>query len=161
MQDHQKSTTDHIKDEVGEIAENTRDRIEAKARLEAETAKATAASEAQKAANAASAAAAEFDPNSLQARAIEQLAMRIEGVADEIRGADIDRLARTVRGTAEKNPLMFVAGAALAGFALSRFLGARPEARVPAPSHGYSDPWSTARADYAERDYDLSSRGGV
>ena len=156
------ATADRIKEEVGDMAEDAREKLETKARTEAETMRDTAAKQAEQAANAADAAAAEFDPSSLQARAIEQLATRIEDIARDIRGADIDRMARTVRTTAQRNPLMFVAGAALAGFALTRFLGARQET----PSRNRTaepDPWAPPAPAYGdhERNHDLTSRGGV
>ena len=155
------SKTEQIKDKVARVAEDARDTLETKARTEAENARDKAAAEAQKAANAASAAANEFDPNSLQARAIEQVAMRIEELAADIRGADIDRMARTVRSAAERNPVLFVAGAALAGFALTRFLSARSPDRYGARSS--YDPWDTSPGSYRDRSepYDITSRGGV
>ena len=156
--------TEQIKKKVAQVAEDARDSLETKARTEAENARNKAAAEAQKAANAASAAANEFDPNSLQARAIEQVAMRIEELASDIRGADIDRMARTVRSAAERNPVLFVAGAALAGFALTRFLSARsPSSYDRYGARPSYDPWDTGAASYRDRaePYDLSSRGGV
>lgn len=148
-----------VKQHATDLAEEAREKVAEKARTEAENLRDTAAEEARKAANAADAAAAEFDPSSMQAQAIEQIASRIEDIAAQIRSSDIDRVARTVRETAERNPIMFLAGAALAGFAVTRFL----KARNPHAGSRYApadDPWAdTAHNSMAS--HDLSSRGGV
>lgn len=151
-----------VKEHATDVAEDAREKVAEKARTEAENLRNAAAEETQKAANAAEAAASEFDSESLQAQAIEQVASRIEDIAAQIRGSDIDRLARTVRQAAERNPLMFVAGAAVAGFALTRFL----KARDSNAGRGYrydDDPWSD---DIPPRptsagSHDLASRGSI
>lgn len=161
-----KTMAEEAKDEASAMAEDIRDKVTDRARTEAENLRNAAADETQKAANAAEAAASEFDPNSLQARAIDQLATRIEDIARDIRGVDIDRMARTLRSAAQRNPLMFVAGAAVAGFALTRFLAARPPERS---RRRYSDvdPWadddllSPVHDDRHSRTPDLTPRGGV
>ena len=154
---------DQAKEHVQDIADTARDKIETKARSEAENLKDAAAEEATNAANAADAAASEFDSDSIQAKAIEQVASRIEDIAAQIRSSDVDRLARTVRQTAERNPLMFVAGAALAGFAVTRFL----KARDPHVSHSYrrdDDPWASdpsGQPRYGSESGFASTRGSV
>ncbi|MGR3512033.1 MAG: hypothetical protein ACU0GG_04665 [Paracoccaceae bacterium] len=148
-----------IKQHADDLAEEAREKVTEKARAEAETLRDTAAEETQKAANAAEAAAQEFDPASMQAQAIEQIASRIEDIATQIRSSDIDRIAQTVRQTAERNPMMFLAGFALAGFAVTRFL----KARDPNPRQSYrseTDPWSVSH-DYRGPSHDLTSRGSV
>jgi len=164
----QKTMTEKVSDQASDVAADAQENLADKARTEAENLRNAAAEETHKAANAADAAAHEFDPNSVQAQAMEQIASQIEEVAARVRGTDIDRLARTVRTTAERHPAMFLASAALAGFALTRFLSARD----PRPARGFSDsyggdPWSDdARWDsMRERTGgvtpDLASRGSV
>ena len=132
-------TTGRIAEKARTAANDMADAAGSRAKNEAETARDTAAAETEKAADAAHAAAGEFDPDSMQAQAIEKVAEQVEAIAAQIRSTDIDRLARTVGDAAQRNPLMFVAGAALAGFAVTRFL----KARDPYPrSYGQSRPYS-------------------
>ena len=85
------------------------------------------------------ASADQFDRDTIEAQAIEEVARQVDRLADQIRNTDIDRMARTVGNAAQRNPLMFVAGAALAGFAVTRFLTARdPDRGRPQAT---DDPW--------------------
>lgn len=137
--DSTRTMTENVAEKARETVGDAVDTASHKARVEAEQARDTAAEEVQKTANAADAAADEFDENSIQARAIEEVASRIDDLAEQIRGQDIDRVARMVGDAARRHPMMFVAGAALAGFAVTRFLKARDPARRA--DYG-DDPWS-------------------
>ena len=109
----------------------------------AETTKARAHDSAATAADAASAAAAEFDPDSLQHQLTGQVAAHLRGVAGSIGEADIQTVANDVQRFARQNPLMFLGGAALLGFAAARFLKASDRTQ-PAPHHAHVevDPWT-------------------
>lgn len=158
----QKPVAENLKEYASEVAGDAQEKVAEKARTEAENLRNAAAEETQKTANAAGAAASEFDPDSLRAQALEQVASRIEEIASQIRSSDIDRVARGVRHTAERHPFVFVAGAALAGFALTRFL----TAREPQDTNEYrrdEDPWSDdvpSRPSSAATQ-DLASRGNL
>lgn len=158
------SVAEKVKAHATDVAEDAKAKVSAKAKKEAEAARDAAAGEAQKAANAAEAAAAEFDPDSIQAQAMEHVAQRIDDLARHVRSTDIDRLARSVSDAARRNPLLFVAGAALAGFAATRFLKAR------SPHNGRfshaDDPWGYEPRGYASHQphaggLDYSSRDRV
>lgn len=144
------------------MAEDAAEAAEAKAKREAAKARDMAADETQKVANAAEAAAGEFDAGSVQAQAIEHVASRIDDIADQLRTTDIDRMAGMVGDAARKNPMLFVAGAALAGFAVTRFLKARDPQRSFAPPQG-DDPWAAPGGGYplADGQPNLTSRGHV
>lgn len=136
-----KEMADKARDTVQDVADDAADR----AKVEAEVARDRAAEEVDKVANAAEAAAGEFDDRSMQARAIEEVARRVDDIAAHVRSTDIDRMARTLGDAARRHPLMFVAGAALAGFAATRFL----KARDPAERYGAmrGDPWQSGPRD--------------
>lgn len=134
-----------VAEQASDIAEDARERATHRVESEAEAARDSAAEEVDKAARAADAAASEFDPDSMQAQAIEQIARRIDDIADTIRTTDIDRLARTVGDTAARHPALFVMGAALAGFAATRFLKARDPMSNARASDIYGDPWDEPR----------------
>lgn len=136
-----KTSDPKILDTAKGMAEDAAQAAEAKAKRGAAKARDRAAEETQKAANAAEAAAGEFDAGSVQAQAIEHVARRIDDIADQLRTTDIDRMASMIGDAARKNPMLFVAGAALAGFAVTRFLKARDPQRSFAAAEG-DDPWA-------------------
>lgn len=136
----QTSITSKATQKASEVANDISDAAANRAKSEASVARDAAAEETEKVANAAHAAAGEFDNNSMQAQAIEGVARQVDDWADQIRATDVDRLAHMVADTARRNPLMFVAGAALAGFAATRFLKARNPDHMPR-TENFSDPW--------------------
>jgi hypothetical protein len=74
-------------------------------------------------ADAIHSAANELEPKMPQAASyVRDAADRIEGVASKLKEHSIDGLLNDVGGFARTQPLLFFAGAALAGFTLSRFL---------------------------------------
>lgn len=103
-----------------------------------------AADKVQQTADAADAAAGKLDPASPQAQAVQQVADHIEGMATKLRTADIRQLADQATDMARRNPLLFIGGAAIAGFAAARFLKARDP--QPAGHSDYDDPWAAPRA---------------
>lgn len=112
---------------------------------QAESAKHAAAQEVQAAANAAEAAATELDPASPQAQAVQQVADHIEEVAAKLRTADLRHLANQTTEVARQNPLLFIGGAALLGFAAARFLKARDP--MPASAAFEADPWAASASN--------------
>lgn len=155
----QKSVPEKAREKAGEAARDASDKL----RSEAKSARDAAARETRKAADAAQAAAEELDSGAIQAQAIEQVASRIDDLAAQIRGSNIDRMARVVGDTAQRNPLLFVAGAALAGFAATRFLTARDPARHA--NTDYGDAWDPFGGSPTPTQQDTrpvrSSRGAV
>ncbi|MCK0097714.1 hypothetical protein MWU60_19230 [Yoonia sp. F2084L] len=107
---------------------------------QADKAKHATASKVQQAADAADAAASHLDPASPQAEAMSQVAEHIEGFASQLRHADVREIASQATDMARRNPMLFIGGAAIAGFAAARFL----KARDPHPyAVAESDPWAT------------------
>jgi len=102
--------------------------------------KETAAGKVQAAADAADAASNELDPTSPQAQAVHQVADHIEDVAERLRTADVGQLTDQITQMARRNPLLFMGGSAIAGFAVARFLKAR-DTRPRHDPYG-ADPWS-------------------
>ncbi|MFP7673990.1 hypothetical protein ACG74X_11620 [Marivita sp. S0852] len=159
-QNTEKKMTDQAMDAARDVADDVADAASAKAKVEAENVRDTAAEETEKVANAAHAASEEFDSGSMQAQAIEQVAKQVDHIANQIRNTDIDRFARSVGDAAQRNPLMFVAGAALAGFAVTRFLNARDPS--PSRSMGHDDPWQThTRPGQGGYEYHPTAQRGV
>ncbi len=109
----------------------------------ADQVKDTAADTVQQVADAADAAAGQLDPASPQAHAVQQVADHIETVASKLRTADMHQLASQATDVARRNPLLFIGGAAIVGFAAARFLKARDPFPQPYYNAGANDPWGT------------------
>ncbi|GLO69275.1 hypothetical protein MACH17_07920 [Phaeobacter inhibens] len=154
MTDH--STTPHpierAKHHANELPEQAQDTLRSEARARAEEAQAQAAGEAAAVARAADAAASELPQGSFQAEAAQQLAQGLEQFADKVRTADLDKVLRDTGDFARKNPMLFLGGAALLGFAATRFLkSTAPEEDRAATSADdiTDDPWGTHETGHA------------
>lgn len=106
-----------------------------------EDARSSAAQRVQEAADAADAAAEQFPAGSVQAQAVQQVADQIEGFAHSLRTTDVSSSMRQVSNFARENPAIFLAGAAIIGFAATRFLKARSPAEA-ASQQAFNDPWT-------------------
>lgn len=135
--------TQDVKTKVHEIGGDAKDAIGAKADQAAANLRDHAVEQASNVANAADAVAAEFDVNSLQARAAQQVADQVEGLAHRLRATDLTSVTRDVSTFARANPAIFIGGAALLGLAATRFLKARDPNRVDF-GVAQADPWNTA-----------------
>jgi hypothetical protein len=136
------------RDHANELGAQAKAAATQEAVAQADTAKQAAADKVQQAANAAGAAASQLDSSSPQAQAVQHVAERIEDVAMKLRHADVRELAGQATDMARRNPMLFIGGAAVAGFAAARFLKARgPE---PMTQSIGDDPWAprTSGADH-------------
>lgn len=79
----------------------------------------------------------------LQAEVLEQLALRLDDLAAQVRAADADRAAQAIGDAVRRHPLLVVAGAAVAGFAATRLLASG------APDRQDDDPWGDETATVA------------
>ncbi|MGJ8596195.1 hypothetical protein [Sulfitobacter sp.] len=134
--------TQNVKTTAHELGEDVKEALHTKADRAASDMSDRVADRATKAANAADAAAAEFSADSLQARAAQQVADQVEGIASHLRTADLTTITRDVSDFARKNPALFIGGAALLGFAATRFLKARDPHRTDYGTAA-ADPWSS------------------
>ena len=86
-----------------------------------------------------------------QARAFAQIADGLADAADAVRNRDVNELAGDLTGFARRNPLAFLGGAALLGFAATRFAKAsstpRPQADDSYGSTVPSNPGSPVAPD--------------
>lgn len=112
---------------ANDFAEKTRDSVKSRMNAEAENLRDTTAEEVEQGAQAAQAAADKFDSGSMQAQASAHIANTLEGVAERVRSTDLEQLAGTIGDLARRNPVMFVGGATLLGFAATRFLKSQPQ----------------------------------
>jgi hypothetical protein len=104
---------------------------------QAAAAKSSVADEMSGVASALRTAAREMRSGSPQERTFGQIAEGLADASESMRNKDLSEMAQDISGFARKNPLVFLGGAALIGFAATRFAkasGARQtRADVSAP----------------------------
>lgn len=84
------------------------------------TARKTTAALSGKAAAALHEQAGKFDEDAVGHRLLESVAGGMESLSGQLRDGNLGQLIAEAEGFARRNPLMFIAGAALAGFAIAR-----------------------------------------
>ncbi len=143
-----KRSAERLHADARQAAESVGTRAREEANQQADRAKSGVASELSGIAHALSSAASELRHGSPQEQVFGQVADSLSSVSDAIRDRDLADLASDVSAFARRNPLGFLGGAALAGFAATRFAkatrGPRTDANVPynAPSGQASAPTS-------------------
>ena len=143
---HDSTITDDVTSTAKQIVDDAHGALRSKAEDHVDTLRDGAAEQIENAADAAQAAGAQFDIDSLQARAAQQVADQIEGVAQHLRGTDLNKVIHDTSEFARRNPLLFIGGAAILGLAATRFLKARDPKRVDYGRDG-SDPWANGSAN--------------
>ncbi len=129
------STTSQAKQKAGELADQAttaaRDAAQnaaSAAKDQAETAKSSVADEMSGVAAALRTAAEEMRSGSPQERTFGQIAEGLADASESMRNKDLSEMVQDVSAFARKNPLVFLGGAALVGFAATRFAKAsRPD----------------------------------
>ncbi|MCR9108870.1 hypothetical protein [Marivita sp. XM-24bin2] len=134
------STIHTAKERATKLANDATDHVSAAAQQQAEQARSEAIDTAESTASAADAAGDEFDSDSLQAAALNQISAQISSVAAQLRDKPVDEMADDVAVFARKNPLLFLGGAALLGFAAARFIKSGEGTHSTAEDE--TDPWS-------------------
>jgi len=144
------STIDTARKRASEMAGTAKDYAAASAEETAEAARDDAVDSADDVVNATRAARGEFEPGSFEAKALRQIETQISNVTNRLREKPVDEMLDDVGAFARRNPLLFLGGAALAGFATMRFLksdDADPEEHH-APDY---DPWTGSAQDRGGR----------
>ncbi|MGB3405853.1 MAG: hypothetical protein WBA67_00020 [Jannaschia sp.] len=84
------------------------------------------------------AAGRSFEPGSYEAQAADYVATNLTRAADFVRHQDLSSVTSDLTRFARQNPALFLGGAAIAGFALSRLLKASEADRHPVPAPQYA-----------------------
>ena len=118
-----------------DMAHDARMRLAASAREQAETAR-------QRSVGSDESDAADQDsrPDTLQDAALAQLGAQINVIAARLQDTSVDEMVDDVALFARRNPLLFLGGAALAGFAAARFL--KSSDGMKTSEEDEYDPWS-------------------
>lgn len=127
-----------VADDARNVAREASERVRDEAYQQGDRAKEGVASEMSGIADALRKAAEEMRSGSPQERTFGQLAGSLAEASEAIRDRDLGEIASELSGFARRNPMAFLGGAALAGFAATRF--AKASTNTPrGTSSGYSD----------------------
>lgn len=118
-----------------DMAHDARMRLAASAREQAETARHRTVGTED-----AETAGQDSRPDTLQDAALAQLGAQINVIAARLQDTSVDEMVDDVALFARRNPLLFLGGAALAGFAAARFLKSGGGSQTS--EEGAFDPWS-------------------
>ena len=131
IQDMAKDTADAAKargeslaDQARSAAKDGLERGKQEVHARAEGARDAAVDETRETGEAIREAGERFEDGDYRYAAAMQIADTLDGVAMSLRERDLDDVRRDVEGFARRNPVLFFAGAALTGFALSRLVKA-------------------------------------
>jgi len=120
------------KDEVKARAQDAADTVATEAAGYADQAKGAAADEVKGVVSALRTAADEMRSGSAQERTFSQIADGLADASDAVRDKDLGEMVGAVTDFARRNPMTFLGGAALLGFAATRF------AKASGDSHDYA-----------------------
>ncbi|GGC13998.1 hypothetical protein GCM10011363_33210 [Marivita lacus] len=118
-----------------DMAHDARMRLAASARDQAETARQRTVGTEE-----AETAGQDSHPDTLQDAALAQLGAQINVIAARFQDTSVDEMVDDVAVFARRNPLLFLGGAALAGFAAARFLKSGGGSQTS--EEDAFDPWS-------------------
>ncbi len=141
---------------VGSVAADLRDAAKVKfdetvteVRSQANQAKDRVAGEVGDVAQALRRAAEELRGGSAQERTLGQVANSLADASDAIRDKDLGEIIQSVSKVARDNPVLFLGGAVLLGFAASRY------AKATLSNSGHASPAETGTSTTAYRSDDL------
>jgi len=122
-----KKTAENLADHAKDSADSAMQNATKAAARQADAAKSSVADEVSGVASALRTAAQEMRSGSPQERTFGQIAEGLADASDALRDKDLGTMVQDVTQFARKNPLMFLGGAALIGFAATRFAKASGE----------------------------------
>lgn len=126
--------------QVKDVAEAIEDTVTSTAHVQVERAKDVVAGRIQSVSTAARGGANGALRGSFEQQALARAAAHVDGIAAEIRSADLPTLVAKATQIARAHPAVFVGGACLFGFAAARFLKASGD---PIEESLDADPWGT------------------
>ncbi len=125
--DKAKTTASNLADQAKDTADSAVKSATQAATTQANAAKSSVADEVSGVASALRTAAAEMRSGSPQERTFGQIAEGLADASDALRDKDLNTMVQDVTRFARNNPLAFLGGAALIGFAATRFAKASGE----------------------------------
>lgn len=141
-----RSWGEELREELRSVAQDGLEEGKAQIGAQASKARDKAVSETKETGAALREAADRFDQDDYRRSAAMHIADTLDGVADSLRQRDLGDWRADIESFARRNPLLFYAGAALTGFALSRAFratargGDDPAQEPPMSGGGYPAP---------------------
>ena len=135
-----KGVVDDVTAQAKSLAHEAKTTLTSEVSHRADAAKQAAAGEVSNVASALRKAAQESRSGSAQERTFGQIADTLADASDAISNKDLGTALKDVGDFARRHPLTFLAGAALAGFAVSRFAKASERHPVYAGSDDFMPP---------------------
>lgn len=129
-----------LKAKAGEAIEGAVHSTAAAARQQGEKAKSSVADEISSVSSALRTAADEMRSGSPQERTFGQIAESLADASDALRDKDLATMVGDLNRFARSNPMVFLGGAALIGFAATRFAKASGESQAAAPDTFHTNP---------------------
>ncbi len=134
-----KSVAGSVASDIRNAASNKYDEAVSEVRARADGAKSDVAGEVKDVAAALRRASEEMRGGSAQERTLGQISSSLADAADQIRDKDFGEMIEIASKVARNNPMLFVGGAALLGFAASRFAKASGDHTGKPGDSRYSD----------------------
>jgi len=129
-----------VSNKAKDMMEDGKEAVTKEAEARAEAVRDEMAEQGEKLSNAANKAADEFEGGMDSVESLlAQAGEAVEGATNRLRERSIPDMVDDVSAFARRNPLLFLGGAALAGFAAARFLSASSPSQSVASS---DDVWS-------------------
>lgn len=136
LTDEAASAMSSVAADIQAAASRTYDSTVAEVKSQASEAKDTVASEVGDVAMALRRASEELRGGSAQERTLGQIAGSLADASDALRDKDLGELLQSASRIARDNPALFLGGAALLGFAISRFAKASADHGTRADTSG-------------------------
>ncbi len=140
-----KKTADNLVGKAKNAADDAMEKTTQVAATQANAAKSSVADEMSGVASALRSAAEEMRSGSPQERTFGQIAEGLADASDALRDKDLSTIVRDATQFARSNPLVFLGGAALIGFAATRF--AKASADSAATESGQHTTLASAHGD--------------
>ncbi len=137
------SATEDVKHRARDVA----DTVASEAASYADRARTGAAEEVKGVASALRTAADELRSGSPQERTFSQIADGLADASDAMRDKDLGEIVSSLNGFARRNPLIFLGGAALVGFAATRFAKASGRHAAGSARSDFSSSRTTTNAE--------------
>lgn len=125
------STLGSVASDIRSAASHKYDQAVTEVRAKADDARSDMADEVKDVANALRRASEELRGGSAQERTLGQIASSLADASESIRNKDLGEIAEMAKKVGRENPILFLGGAALLGFAASRYAKASGNSTNP------------------------------
>ena len=132
-------TTSSVAADLKQAASEKYDEAVTEVRAKADGAKSNVAGEVKDFSDVLRRASDELRDGSAQERTLGQISSSLADVSDQIRDKDLGEMVQMASKVARDNPILFLSGAALLGFAASRFAKASRDHTQATANHRQAD----------------------